>query len=113
MKLKEIKTYYDNDILHQHYFVNENNGKKEGKYKNWWCNGQLFIISYYKNGFLDGEYKVWNKDGGKLWINSYYKNGKVVGEHKTFYKNGNLCRLHNLKNGKIFGIGLDFFNMKL
>ena len=88
-KLKEVKTYFSNEKIYQHYFINEND-EKEGEYKDWWYNnGKLSEICYYKNGLLDGEYKEW-------------------------HNNGKLSRIHYYKKGERFGISLNFrYKLKL
>ena len=104
--LKEIKTYFDNGKISQHYFINENN-KKEGKYNVWWNNGQQLKICYYKNGILEGKYNVWYNNGQQLKIR-YYKNGLLEGEYTDWNTNGNLSRIRYYKKGERFGICLNF-----
>jgi len=56
--------------------------------------------SNYKNGELDGSYKVWYKDG-QLKGEANYKNGKLYGIARTWNVNGELCSQDNFKNGKL------------
>ena len=56
-----------------HYFIDENN-LKQGEYKSYHENGQLYIHSFYINDNRHGEFK------------SYYGNGKL--NHATFYYQG-------------------------
>jgi antitoxin component YwqK of YwqJK toxin-antitoxin module len=50
-------------------------GKLEGKYKIWYENGQLSSQVCYRNGKIDGEYKLWSKDG-TFWNHQYCLNSK-------------------------------------
>ena len=51
--LKEAKTYYNNGVLHQHYFLNKK-CKRVGEYKSWCSNGQLLANFYYNKGKVFG-----------------------------------------------------------
>jgi len=46
------RTYHDNGQLKKEYF--ENDGKKEGEYKQYYVNGQLYRICNYVNGKIEG-----------------------------------------------------------
>ena len=56
------------------------------EYKKWYKNGQLWALSYYKEGELDGEYKEWYENE-QLWAYGYYKEGKLDGKFKEWNKN--------------------------
>ena len=75
--LKEVKTYFSNEKIYQHYFINEND-EKEGEYKDWWHGGQQWEISYYKDGKKNGESNVWYYNGQEYLVCNY-KNNKVYG----------------------------------
>jgi len=72
------RTYYDNKqtILKSEVFVL--NGKEEGEFKSYWCNGQLGEICNYINGEINGEYKFYD-DFGQLYKIYNYINGKRHG----------------------------------
>jgi len=76
-------------------------GEKEGEYKKWKSgeNGQLYIQKYYKEGYLDGEFKVWYENG-QLWFQKYYKEGEYHGEYKRWWSNGQLSCQEYYKEGK-------------
>ena len=59
--------------------------EKEGEYKTWHENGQLWIHSFYKDKEREGEYKAW-WNNGQLWVHCFY-NGKD--EYKDEYKRWN------------------------
>ena len=80
--LKEIKT------KRYHYFIDEN-GLKQGEYKDYHDNGQLWEHTFFQNDKRHGEYKDYHYNG-QLWEHSFYQNGKLHGEHKSYRINGQL-----------------------
>jgi antitoxin component YwqK of YwqJK toxin-antitoxin module len=84
---KVVRTYYDLEQtkLKEEYF--EVNGKKEGMYKSYYFNGQLWIICNYIDGKINGEYKSYF-DNGQLGIICNYIDGKINGEYKIYNMNG-------------------------
>jgi len=73
LKRVHIKTRYC-----EYYKID---GKKDGEYKAWYKNGQLFEHCYYKDGMLEGEYTSWHQDGSPLQ-HSHYTNGLYDGKYK-------------------------------
>ena len=84
-----IRNYHpqDNENLFEEYF--QSNGKKEGEYKSYHRNGQLWVIGNYVNGLKEGEFKQYYEIG-QLWVICNYINDKRDGEYKQYYENGNL-----------------------
>ena len=71
-------------------------------------NGNLEEIGNFKNGELEGEWKVYRKNG-KLEKIENYKNGEREGEWKYYYENGKtLEAIVNYKNGDVISIVEDF-----
>ena len=70
-----VKTYYDDNQqkLKEEYF--EVDGVKEGNYKSYHENGQLWLICNYANGLRHGEHKYFYITG-ELIVNRQYMNGK-------------------------------------
>ena len=62
MKYKEVKYHYDSGDLEYHYFVDEN-GKKQGEYRDYYMDGELFYHNFTRNGYDYGEIKEFNIDG--------------------------------------------------
>jgi antitoxin component YwqK of YwqJK toxin-antitoxin module len=79
------------------YFIFNN--KREGEYKDYYKNGQLYEIVNYKNNNLEGEHK-------QYWVNKQlsviynYKNNKKEGKYKGYQNNGELYMTFNYKNDK-------------
>jgi antitoxin component YwqK of YwqJK toxin-antitoxin module len=86
-EILDRRDYYKEDILyesisffsdgkpHIHKYYNE---KKElhGTYKEWFYTGQIYLEENYKNGVLDGEYKMW-WGNGTLKFHLYYNEGNI------------------------------------
>ena len=53
------------------------NNKKEGLYKSYYENEQLYEICNYVNGKLNGEYKEYSEDG-ILISHKIYKNDVII-----------------------------------
>lgn len=56
--------------------MNYKNGVLNGPYKVWNRNGHQCIEATYLDGKLEGIYKVWN-DKGKLIFDAVYKDGEI------------------------------------
>ena len=72
-----VKEYYpekEGGLLNCEYLTKY--GKKHGKYKNWFYNGQLYVQIFYKDGKEHGEYKEWDEYGNidikTTYINSFH-----------------------------------------
>lgn len=70
---------------------------KNGEYREYDGNGNLWRIENYKDGELHGWKSVFLEDGNK--IKSHYKEGKLHGPDITFYPNGDTFSIQYYKNG--------------
>ena len=64
-------------------------GKQEGKWTEWWINGQKKSEGNYKDSKLDGILTEWNNYGEKIF-EATYKNGEK-------YKDGNIVEIKNVR----------------
>lgn len=64
---------------------------------------QLMTVEYYKNGKLEGNRKVFYKDG-TVAEDTNYKAGIKEGSSKTFSEKGELIDEHTYKNGQFNGL---------
>jgi len=71
----EYKAWHENGNLYKHYFYKD--GELDGECKMWHENGQLYKHYFYKDGELDGEIKQWFASG-KFWSHTLYKKGKKI-----------------------------------
>lgn len=71
------KHWYDNGQLWwECYYANDN---RHGLWRQWHLNGQLAFEGYYINDQEQGLWRQW-RDNGKLWWEWYYVNGVLEGE---------------------------------
>ena len=62
------------------------NGKRDGAYEQWTCNGKLLLKTSYKNNKEVGKHESWDDSGLKLSEIIFDNNGKEVnGWRKNFY----------------------------
>jgi antitoxin component YwqK of YwqJK toxin-antitoxin module len=84
--------YYPN---HQKYMEGEyKNGKREGVWKSWNENGNLWSEGTFKNGLDEGLRTIYHENG-KKFIEGYYTNGKKTGIWKFYDENGNFVKEEN------------------
>lgn len=94
MCCKEVRSYYDDNRLHEVYEVSDD-GMKNGSYRCFEKNGAPEISAFYKNDRLDGEYTRYDSRGQAL-EKACYVNGQrhgdvlLYGEKIAEYKNGEL-----------------------
>jgi hypothetical protein len=74
-------------------------GKKDGIFKKWYSNGQLWEELNYKDDKRDGRFKKWHNNG-QLWWECTFKDDKLEGSYKQWYDNGQLWEICTYKKGK-------------
>lgn len=95
-----VKKFLKKDGDYEEYFSEEEGGgikfkyhmiggKLEGEYKIWHKNGTLYCQEYYKEGKKEGESKRWNHDG-QLRFQGYYKDDERENEYKSWRPTGQL-----------------------
>ena len=77
MKLKEIKTYYDNGKLYKHYYKDWR-GRKQGKCISYYDNGQLCWKGQYENNLYEGRWEYYNRDGSLIDIECWHKDKYIT-----------------------------------
>lgn len=84
--------------------ANFKNGERDGLTEQYFSStGKLRVSANYKEGILEGEYKVYYPDG-TLQGEVSYKNGEMNGEFKEYYENGNLWTRQEFKDNISEGI---------
>lgn len=78
-------------------------GKPEGKWLEFYKNGNLKSIINWKNGKLTGKYIVYDKNGKKS-TEAIYKDSKENGKYFLYYSNGNIRTKGEYENGKPIGV---------
>jgi antitoxin component YwqK of YwqJK toxin-antitoxin module len=73
---------------------------KNGEWKEYYENGQLKIVGFYKDGKQEGEWKEYHENGQLKSVGSF-KNGRQEGEWKAYDENGQLKVIIHYKNGEV------------
>ncbi len=84
------------------------NGKKEGKWIEYYDNGNIETIEYYKNDKLDGEYRKYYPNGQIQRI-EHFKNNSLNGKVISYYENGNKKREYTYKNNLLDGKFIKYY----
>ena len=92
--------YYKNNIKEIGHWKD---GKQNGLFQMYTEDGILIDSGTFKNGERDGLTEQFYNDTGKLRVSANYKNGVLDGEFKVYYPNGNLQGEVTYKNGEMNG----------
>lgn len=92
--------YYKNNIKEIGHWKD---GKQNGLFKMYTEDGVLIDSGTFKNGERDGLTEQFYNDTGKLRVSANYKDGVLDGKFKVYYPNGNLQGEVIYKNGKMNG----------
>jgi antitoxin component YwqK of YwqJK toxin-antitoxin module len=77
-------------------------GEKDGEYKGYYKDGNIFIQKSFINGILNGECIKYYPNG-KIFIQKSYINGNLNGEYKEYYKNGEKYEQKYYLDGQLNG----------
>jgi antitoxin component YwqK of YwqJK toxin-antitoxin module len=114
----KLSTYHDNGSIKQYLEIN--NGRAMGRYKEWFSSGQVRIEATVIEGkpevdplsqetwSFDGESMVYAEDGS-LEATFNYHLGVLEGESKQFFRSGSLKRIVYFKKGVQVGEEKLFF----
>jgi antitoxin component YwqK of YwqJK toxin-antitoxin module len=80
------------------YEWNYVSGKKHGKSKGWWPNGQIKSIRYWVYGIRDGNWTEWFPSG-QTHNKRSYKDGIGIGVWNFWYRNGQMKRKRIFQDG--------------
>jgi len=103
-------TYYDDAKTKpkEVFEVDKETGKKDGKYKEFYKNGQVKTEAQYKDGNGDGPYKEYYENG-QVSKETQYKEGYAEGPYKEYYKNGQVKKEVLYKGGKADGTYKEYY----
>jgi len=82
--------------------ITDENGKRQGIWKEFYPTGELKSEGEYLNSKQEGVWKFYFENQ-KVEIEGKYKNGKKEGAWYWYYPNGELLQEENWKNGKLDG----------
>lgn len=97
---------YDNGQYVEENCFYKNNVKFTGNRKVY-IDEILISDKNYKNGKLDGPYKLFYRESGNIEYDWNYKNGKEDGEWRSYSEDGTLERISQYRNGEYIS-GKDF-----
>jgi antitoxin component YwqK of YwqJK toxin-antitoxin module len=95
----ECIEYYENGQILSKGKYKE--GKKIGKWSEFYENGSTNLINHFDNDSLDGEFVKYYEDG-QVSQQGTYRKGKRIGDWKEYDTNGNVDMEGNFSNGQVF-----------
>lgn len=84
-KINEVR---QEGMLIETQTVDKQTGKKQGLTTMFYPSGKKFMESYYENGVLVGEQKLYEENGAVKEVRHYDKEGVMDGKFQAFYPNG-------------------------
>ena len=85
-------------------------GLIDGKYDEYYANGNTFLTGRYENGKKEGEWRTYTEEG-YLWKKHTYKNGQLNGKFVNYYtKTGVEETVGNYVNGKKEGNWISYYS---
>jgi len=105
--LKTITIKNDAGITIEQYQISADS-LKTGESKAFDDDGDLFDLSNYQDGKLEGKRTIYYKDGATDTEENYVNN-VLVGEYKQYYKNGNLMQTGNYSAGVLEGKVVSYY----
>jgi antitoxin component YwqK of YwqJK toxin-antitoxin module len=96
----EYRLYYDNDSLREYAYY-DSLGRRDGKQVYYSLNGQLYLEQNYLHGKENG----WTRryESGRLLKETFYNNGIIDGEERIYDSNGKLTQVKLYRDGKYIG----------
>ena len=102
------REYYDTGELLSEVFVI--NGKKEGKCKIYYANGNINVICHYVNNKLNGVYiNYFMNIPGQIYDICYFLDDIKQGECKRYYDNGQLLEIYYCVNNERHGEYISYY----
>jgi len=105
--LKTIEVKNDAGIIVEQYQIDADS-LKIGQAKIFDDDGDLFDLSIYSDGKLNGKRTIYYKDGS-IDTEENYTNNVLVGEYKKYYQNGKLMQTGTYTEGVLDGQVVSYF----
>jgi len=101
---KIVKSYiFSNGVIIGEGIVDEN-GFKQGYWKEYFFNGVLKAEGHYRNNNKTGVWKFYEDNEKVKQTGKFNNNGFQIGEWKWFHNDGSLKRIENYGNGTLDGL---------
>jgi antitoxin component YwqK of YwqJK toxin-antitoxin module len=95
------RQFYPNGVLKEvRYFKN---GKKQGEYKGWWEDRSKKFVFQFADDEYNGTCYEW-ADNGQLIHEANYIAGHEAGEQRAWYTNGKVRSNYTIINGRRYGL---------
>ncbi len=98
-----FRGYYDRERTRIKWETQYVMGKKQGRYRAWFDNGDIEFKARLKNDQLHGTRRCYFYSNGKVWHIHHYKDGGENGVRKTFWPNGRLQSKATYRNDELTG----------
>jgi antitoxin component YwqK of YwqJK toxin-antitoxin module len=103
----KVVCYYENDKLQSETFYKE--GKRDGKWVEYFKDGTVADIVNYKNGYLNGLYESYYENG-QLNYRMTFINNKLDGVYEDYYPDGKKEEIRSYKVGLKEGDWMGYFS---
>ena len=77
-------------------------GKRDGRWTDYFIGGKKREEVYYKDGVLNGPYRSYNGDHNTVGLSGNYVDGKREGEWEMFGLDGKVMETDKYRNGKMY-----------
>lgn len=77
-------------------------GKKDGRWTDYFIGGKKREEAYYKYGVLNGPYRSYNDDRSTIALSGSYVDGKREGKWDMFNLEGKVIETDKYRNGKVY-----------
>jgi antitoxin component YwqK of YwqJK toxin-antitoxin module len=104
--ITDVKIYKDGQLLGEGVYNDQ--GKEEGKWKEFHPDGQLKGEGEYKNGAKVGEWKYYHPNGKTEQVGKYDAKGNPTGTWKWYYESGNPLREETYQKGLREGLMTEY-----
>jgi|GEM_PF-2355071 len=102
---KQMKEWLKSDTVNCIMTEGEfKNGKKEGRWTDYFIGGKKREEVYYKDGILNGPYRSYNDDRSTVGLAGNYLDGKRDGEWQMFGLDGKILEIDKYRKGKVYNI---------
>ena len=99
----------DSGLISGKYLIDEKSGLKEGRFVNYYDNGQKSEEGLYKKDKLDGKRIIYRYDDESVEIVENYSNEKLEGDYTFFYPSSKIKQFGQYKDNEMVGEWLLYY----
>ncbi len=101
--LETVETQYDDGSIKEKYTLSKETGLRQGAYISYYPGGSVFEESRFENDTLQGERKLYYKNGQIQSIETL-ENGRFSGPYKKYYENGQIANEGQYTDDEMSGV---------